>query len=78
MVDSKRPSCGTKNSLNMQTAAALSVLPPAEWKPPPILYDQHENIDPSELVLRVKQYLRAYKTLTPTTRNKYVTHGIQN
>jgi hypothetical protein len=77
MVDSQRPSRGKKGSLNPQTATALAVLPPLGYKPPPTLIG-FKTIEPSVIALRVKNYNRAYKTLSINNWNTYVPFGIQD
>ena len=77
MVGSKHPQRGTKISLNPKTAAALSALPPLGYKVPPTLID-FKTVDTSVISRRIKNYNRAYKTLSVTSWNTYVSFGIQD
>ena len=77
MVDSKRSSRGTKGFLNPQTIAALNSVPPVGYKSPHSLIG-FKTIDPAVIALRVKDYQRAYKTLSATVWNSYVAFGIQD
>ena len=77
MVGSKLSKRGTSGSLNPKTAAALSALPPLGYKAPPTLID-FKTIDPSVIAQRIKNYNTAYKKLSVTSWNTYVSFGIQD
>ena len=77
MVDLKRSSRGGKGFLNPQTKAALDSVPPVGYKSPQTLIG-FKTIDPALIALRVKNYNRAYKTLSASVWNSYVAFGIQD
>ena len=77
MVEFKLTSRGRSGFLNPQTKAALDSIPPAGYKSPQVLIG-FKTIDPAIIALRVKNYNRAYKTLSASVWNSYVAFGIQD
>ena len=77
MVDKQqRPRSGPKYSLKSQAAAAIAALPPAGFTPLPPLIGL-KTIPLAVRMLHAKNYAHAYKTISMTDWNAYVSFGIQ-
>jgi hypothetical protein len=77
MVEKQRPRSGSRFSLKPQIAAALSAIPPLGYKAPPQLIGGKTKSSSEVLMLRARNYAKAYKTLSVKEWNSYVVFGIQ-
>jgi hypothetical protein len=71
MVEKQRPRSGSRFSL------ALSAIPPLGNKAPPPLIGGKTKSSSEVLMLRARNYAKAYKTLSVKEWNSYVVFGIQ-
>ena len=80
MVDLKRIGRGSRVPSKPETEAALKVIPPLGWQPPPTLFG-HKTIPTAVIERRVKNYKQAFdkkSTCTIHEWNQYVSFGIQD